>query len=209
MKEKEPIDEALRRMALEFNAPPPTPREEIWAGIEAKRGNDLEEYRRRKAGGRIRWLVGIAAVLLVGIGLGRWSVPVPGGQPSLAAARAESSALAYEIATTQHLSQAEALLTLARSATEDRLDVQTIAWAGDLLTTTRLLLDAQGTDPRLRVLLQDLELLLAEITHLGGRPLDSPTAKEELDLVKESIEQGSVLPRLRTAAPSALPNAAL
>lgn len=206
---EEHLDDTLRRAALEVNVPPPTPREAIWAGIDAARRNDLARYRRLRAGGRIRWAVGIAAVLLVGIGLGRWTATPPGA-PSLARYEPGGSRLAYQIAATQHLSQAEALLTLTRSSPADELDSQTIVWAGDLLTTTRLLLDSQAAaDPRLRLLLEDLELVLAEISHLESRPDGGPRAKEDLELVKESIEQGGVLPRLRAAVPSALPAAAL
>lgn len=204
-------DEVLRQLARDATNPPPTPREEIWAAIQERRGGELGRRRRMRLWqGRLGWAVGIAAALLIGVGLGRWSMRPGAPAPVVATAAApEASGLAYRVNANQHLSQAEALLTLTRSTRgAEELDAQAIAWAGDLLTTTRLLLDSPAADdPALRALLEDLELVLAGITHLrtGGAPARS---QEELDLVKESIEQGGVLPRLRTAIPSGVPAAA-
>ena len=52
-------------------------------------------------------------------------------------------------------------------------------------------------DGRTRLLLQDLELVLAEIAQLSPRP-SSP----DLDLITEGLEHGGVMSRLRTAVPS-------
>ena len=202
------FDEWLSEAAAEVRTPPETPREEIWASIQSARGeNDLQRRRDRRR--RMRWIewgVGIAALLLIGIGLGRYSVRPNAATPAVtpAVASAERSSNAYRLVTAQHLSQAEALLTLTRSASEaGDLDDQTIAWAKDLLSTTRLLLDSpDGDDPRLRALLQDLELVLAEITQLHSVAGAPGAADEELNLVKKSIEHVDVLPRLRTAIPA-------
>lgn len=198
------FDEWLIETAAEVRVPPETPREAIWAGIQAERGED--ELQRRRGRRRPRWIewgVGIAALLLIGIGLGRYSVRPDPAAPAPVAASEGGASTAYRVVTAQHLSQAEALLTLTRSASgADDLDGQTIAWAKDLLSTTRLLLDSpDGDDPRLRALLQDLELVLAEITQLRSAP-GQGAADEELNLVKKSIEHVDVLPRLRTAIPA-------
>jgi hypothetical protein len=52
-------------------------------------------------------------------------------------------------------------------------------------------------DPRTRLLLEDLELVLAEIAQLSPR-----SRAEDLELIREGIEQGDVMPRLRTAVPA-------
>jgi hypothetical protein len=199
------FDEWLIETAADVRVPPETPREEIWAGLQAARGED--ELQRRRGRRRLRWIewgVGIAALLLIGIGLGRYSVRPNPAALAPVAANPEGASTAYRVVTAQHLSQAEALLTLTRRASEaDDLDAQTIAWAKDLLSTTRLLLDSpDGNDPRLRALLQDLELVLAEITQLRSAPSSGAAADEELNLVKKSIEHVDVLPRLRTAIPA-------
>jgi hypothetical protein len=49
----------------------------------------------------------------------------------------------------------------------------------------------------MKVLLQDLELVLAEIAQLSPQP-----RSRDLDMIKEGLEQGGVLSRLRTAVPS-------
>ena len=205
------FDEWLVSAAAELRVPPQTPRDAIWEGIQSmRRADELQSRRGRSRLMRwIGWGVGIAALLLVGIGLGGYSIGVDAGQQMAAVrapapARAAPSAMAYRMVTAQHLSQAEALLTLTRSAGEARdLDQQTIVWAKDLLSTTRLLLDSPGADdPRLRALLQDLELVLAEITQLRSGAGSNGEADEELNLVKKSMEHVDVLPRLRTAIPA-------
>jgi hypothetical protein len=204
------FDDWLIEAAAEVREPPATPRDEIWEGISAAReGDELMKRRDRMRSVRgLGWGIGIAALLMVGVGLGRYSTEISqnGG---LAAGpdpvRSEQpSATAYRVVTAQHLTQAEALLTYTRGATDAaELDQQTIAWAKDLLSTTRLLLDSPGArDPRLRALLQDLELVLAEITQLRSGAGAQGEANEELNLVKKSMEHIDVLPRLRTAIPA-------
>lgn len=76
------LDERLRELAREhYNVPPATPREAMWARIEAAR----RQARGRQRGGVraawVGWGVGLAAMLALGIGLGRLTVeraPAPG-----------------------------------------------------------------------------------------------------------------------------------
>jgi hypothetical protein len=75
---------------------------------------------------------------------------------------------ALEIAAAQHLSQSEAYLTLFRPrCAPTTWTGLPVAAARQLLATNRLLLDSPVGDARLRPLLLDLELVLAEITQLG------------------------------------------
>jgi hypothetical protein len=110
--------------------------------------------------------------------------------------------VAYQLVTTEHLSRAEALLTAFRAqAAAGETDAQVARWAGDLLSSTRLLLDSPAAeDAQLRVLLQELELLLAQISQLPTRRAD-----EEIEMIERSLEQGGVMPRLRTAVPAGPP----
>jgi ubiquinone biosynthesis protein UbiJ len=106
---------------------------------------------------------------------------------------------AYHLATTEHLGQSEAFLTLFRASVRgggsERLASAT---ARQLLATNRLLLDSPAaSDARTRLLLQDLELVLAGIAQLSPQP-----RSRDLDLITEGLEQGGVLSRLRTAVPS-------
>jgi hypothetical protein len=72
------------------------------------------------------------------------------------------------------------------------------ATARELLTTNRLLLDSPAAEDRkTRLLLEDLELVLAEIAQLT--PEANPGDRE---LIREGMERGGMLSRLRTAVPA-------
>ncbi len=220
------FDDQLGDSARDYNTPPATPKEEMWAAIQAKRAEQTEGGQvDRRTGGRnnepedptilpfdrpssrpsvrpLRWAAGIAALLALGIGLGRLSAPKPGPAARLAVATDSGprvSEVAYRIAATEHLGQSEAFLTLFRASVHRGGNEQLAsATAGQLLATNRLLLDSPAaSDARTRVLLQDLELVLAEIAQLSSRP--SPP---DLDLITEGLERGGVMSRLRTAVPS-------
>ncbi len=208
------FDDQLRESAREYNTPPVTPREEMWAAIQARRAET--EKTEKTEGSRtgvtplrplhhlrpLRWPIGIAALLALGIGLGRLSAPRPGpAEPVIATSvnPPRTGDAAYRITTTEHLGQSEAFLTLFRASVRrggsDQLASPT---ARQLLATNRLLLDSPAaSDARTRLLLQDLELVLAEIAQLAPRP-SSP----DLDLITEGLERGGMMSRLRTAVPS-------
>jgi hypothetical protein len=107
---------------------------------------------------------------------------------------------AYRITTNQHLSEAEALLTSFRSRpiADRQMDAQLGAWARQLLSNTRLLLDSPvADDPQRRPLLEDLELVLVQIVQLS--PGSTP---QDRDLIEKSLQQDHVMTRLRTAIPA-------
>ncbi|MBC7790078.1 MAG: hypothetical protein H7Z74_09035 [Anaerolineae bacterium] len=114
--------------------------------------------------------------------------------------RERSTSSAYQIAAIQHLTQMEVLLTSFRSEAQGGrvMDDQLSVWAADLLGTTRLLIDSPaGEDQRLKRLLEDLELVLAQIAQLGPR-----RAGQEVEMINEAVEWRNVLPRLRSAIPA-------
>jgi hypothetical protein len=105
----------------------------------------------------------------------------------------------YQVATIRHLANAEALLTAFRTDSRDaKMDAQLSAWARDLLSNTRLLLDSHvADDPQRARLLGDLELVLAEIVQL------SPGASaQDRGLIEGTIRNGQVMTRLRSAIPA-------
>jgi len=185
------FDWVLREAAQDYHRPPDTPREEMWQRIEAAR----RARRARVLALRpwLRWGLAAAAVLAIGVGLGRVSMQ---HQQTIVVAPGD---LAYRVAAAQYLSRTEALLTGFRSeARTGRIDVQFAGQARDLLTTTRLMLDSPAAEgPRLRSLLEDLELVLAQIAQV---PQGSDRA--DLQLINQGLEQRSVLLRLRTANPA-------
>jgi hypothetical protein len=107
---------------------------------------------------------------------------------------------AYQLATMQHLSEAEALLTSfrARSPADQQMDAQLGSWARQLLSNTRLLLDSPvANDPQRRPLLEDLELVLVQIVQLS--PGSTPQDRE---LIEKTLQHDHVMTRLRTAIPA-------
>lgn len=272
------IDDLIRDEARDYNEPPATPRDAMWERIVAARsgeslrsGGAAEAIGSRGVSGDpiaaaaarprndrrslmplFRLGVGIAALLALGIGIGRRmerpsapgaaptvattpARPAPGGTdtvrtpavvepadagrelaeaprsagprgvPATLASRTErvgrAGSAAYDMALSQHLGQSEAFLTLFRSSVRSgHVDPVAFAAARQLLSTNRLLLDSRaGADPRSRQLLQDLELVLAQIAQLGAAADSS-----DMHIVTQDMDQGDVLPRLRTAVPAGI-----
>ncbi len=186
------LDRLLREGAPDYHRPPTTPREEMWRAIVATRA--ARRQRRGVWRTTLRWGVGIAAVLALGIAIGRFSA---GHGTADGDASGASSGLAYRVAAAQYLTRTEALLTGFRAETRAGAPAaQFAAQARDLLGTTRLMLDSPAAaDVRLRALLEDLELVLAQIAQL---PAGSD--REDVQIITHALEQRSVLLRLRSAS---------
>jgi len=196
------LDESLRAAARDYHTPPATPRDAMWRAIEAQRR--VERARRPATRRWIPWVAAAAAALIaLGVGIGRLSAPGvragPAATPVAITPAPRVNETAYRLATVEHLGQSEAFLTLFRvSVRSDGQERLASATARQLLATNRLLLDSPAAqDRRTRVLLQDLELVLAEIAQLSpGGPA------EDRKLIREGLERGGVLSRLRTVVPA-------
>ena len=183
-----------------YHAPRTPPREEMWARIEAaRRDKHVIELRPW-----LRWAVAAAAVLVLGIGIGRWSRNAPGGSKTAAGTQVSNEIdslanVAYQVAATQYLSRTEAFLTSFRADANRSANTARLArQARDLLTTTQLMLDSPAADnPRLRSLLEDLELVLMQISLLN--PVQDG---HDRDLITQGMNQSNVLPKLRSAIPA-------
>jgi hypothetical protein len=188
------FDERLREAARDYHTPPPTPRDEMWAEIAARRAAD----RRRVVRPWMRWGMGVAAVLLLGMAIGRFTAPrvaAPLGPEQVADQGAVPEGAVYQVAARQYLSRAEVFLTDFRAErTGGSVDSSFAAAARELLTSTRLMLDSPaGQDPRLRSLLEDLELILAQIAQFD---------RGDTQLIEQGLEQRGVLLRLRAEIPA-------
>ena len=192
------LDARLRDLAQDYHEPPAPPREEMWAAIAARRAAP----RVRVIRGPWVWGLAAAAVLAVGVALGRWSAARGPASDATVAADTPGAPVPADaplrLAATQYLSRAEALLTGVRSGSVP-VDAQFLASARDLLSMTRLLLDSPlAQDPQLLDLLEDLELVLVQVVQL--EPASGGT--DELDLITDGMNQRGVLPRLRSAIPA-------
>jgi hypothetical protein len=197
-----PLDPRLMDLAKRYREPPMLDAGALWKKIDASRRPAVD---RRKARGSRRpvmssraaaWITGIAALLVVGIGIGRLTAPTPSSVavPAVVSSGSDRVAsAALEVAAARHLSQAEAYLTLFQASVRSgRADSLPVATARELLATNRLLLDSPVANARLRPLLLDLELVLAEITQLGvsGRQAD-------VQFITDGLDHGDVMMRLR------------
>ena len=201
------FDELVEEMKRSHNPPPPVPTDRMWARIEARRAEQ-----RQRAGWR--WLkpaLAMAAVLLLGIAIGRvglrpdespvvadaeLSTPAP-DVPAAGAAPQDQTSVLVRHAAVDLFNKADALLTdlkVSSCATSDPEPVP--AWAGNLLVQTRLLLDSSlGEDPETKALLQDLELVLARITRLSREDCTG-----DVDRIRKDMKANATLDRLRLAA---------
>jgi hypothetical protein len=199
MMDDDRLDERLREAARDYHRPPAVPREAMWTRIAAERARRRAQPRVLPLRPWLRWSLAAAAVLLVGVALGRMTAS--GNFPGPAAPLANQAApdLPYRVAAAQYLTRTEALLTGFRTDTRSAAsDTQFVLQARDLLLTTRLMLDSPvAKSPRMKTLLEDLEVVLAQIATLApGR------GGEDLKLINEGIEQRGVLLRLRTSVPA-------
>jgi hypothetical protein len=209
------FDAWVAKMAPALNQPNAVPRAEMWDAIQAaqKTAQDAEAGRLpgvtplRRNHWRLMSL--IAAALLLGVAIDRFAlrqVELPtapvASAPSTPADSTDPARL-YRMAAAQTLTQAEALLTAYRaSGVADNNPVaarQLGSWGREVLSSTRLLLDSPaGDDPRLRPLLNDLELVLVQIIQLSGAPLEA----SDRELIDRALQDRNLLPRIRSAVPA-------
>jgi hypothetical protein len=208
MMNDERFDELMRDAKKTYRTPPAADFDAMWQSIEtAHFGGSTSATHRGERPGRMRasalqWM-GIAATLVVGIGIGRASSHFDHGAPAVVRATVAaapsrtdvSMARPYELETSQYLGQAAALL-VSLPSDASAPDEQFAARAADLLTRTRLLMDSPAaSNPSMRSLLDDLELVLMQVVHL-----QNSGNRTDLDLINRALEQRDVIPRLRTAA---------
>jgi hypothetical protein len=104
--------------------------------------------------------------------------------------------LAYRLVVLQHLAGSEAMITAFRTAARrGDMDAQLASWARELLSTTRMLESSAATqDPTMKRLLEDLDLVIAQIVQYATHGTNN---SEELDLIEQSITSRGVITKLR------------
>ena len=203
MMDDKKLDEILNDAVRSYRTPPDAPLDAIWSRVEAE-AFAVQPMVRRSSPSWRAFAGAIAATLVIGVALGRVTAVNEQSATTATAARQTSARLASNIAndpyqrqTQEFLGRAALLLASLPSSTrpglpDERLNEQ----ARQLLGTTRLLLDSPvGHEQRMKDLLEDLELVLAQVARL-----QTQHRGEALSLINEAIEARDVVPRIRTAA---------
>ena len=206
------LDEIIDREAKGYRAGGVPPADRMWSRIE---GDVTTAIKRHSFphGRNWPWLAagaGIAAALVIGIAIGRRTITndgrmtsivgvdssVVGGTPVDSIRAAQMRAVTWS-----HLVQAETFLTEVRADLKTgRHDPERGDRSRQLLARTRLIMANDAAPaPSVERLLEDLELVLAEIAALPDSGM-----RRSLDarLLDERLSAGTVLPRIRTILPS-------
>lgn len=194
MNQPDPLDTLLREAATSWRVPGDVPRDAIWAAVTAELDAPAVAARPRRTPGWGLLSAAVAAALLIGVAIGRrGTAPAAGTQT--AAVTPVAAHDPYQRATEELLGQTAVLLVaLPEQGAPAAANAQLVTQGVELLRTTRLLLDSPvATDPRMRALLDDLELVLAQVAGLEPRRAD------ELTLIRDAVHQRDLLPRLRSA----------
>ena len=213
------LDKLVRDLAADYNAPSGELDEDRRAAIFARIQEGRQQRNRRRTPAprarRWQWAVAMAAVLVIGFMLGRWQPQFGGGEvPEQVAVDQPMreidgrAPVAYQYAARDFLERTDNLLVMLQRAAYSpdantpfglATNDPTVGWAQALLRETRLLQDSPATegDPQLVQLLEDLELLLAQIVRAAGDNQDleeSPvTSPETLQRVRGEIERNTLM----------------
>ena len=211
---------AAANAAATYHAPPDTvPRDAMWQAIQARRAvgptravvalPEVVEappvtvaHTTRGALLRLpRWVTATGAAVAAAVAVAIVVPRIVTSPEATVAAVADSTAgaVAWRVASTEHFGLAESKLTTLSYPSEAQDDAQLSAWSRDLLESTRLLMDSPaGRDPKRRVLLMELELVLVQLVESG------PTMRAEDRSVMDDLMSRSalLLTRIRTTVPA-------
>ena len=192
------LDKIIDTAADHYNVPPVNPPfEQMWTAIESETfGRQIGPVAGRKGFSLANnpWLR-MAAVLVLGVAIGRVSTrpaptpetPTPLNEPVV---NAEAS---YEMSAERYLGQAVTLVAgLPRQLQTGRIDSAYAARATESLATLRQLMDSPAaSNPRLRALFEDLELVLVQVVLMPANG-----SAFEAKMIRQAIQERDVMPRL-------------
>jgi hypothetical protein len=194
------LDRLLDDAAQRWRMPVDPPLDAIWAAVAS------QAFQRRSRSSPGWGAVGIAAAvaLIAGVLGGRYSarpapLPVAATAARLAPLPASQASTTDpdQLAMSELLGRTAVLLAALPSDNAAReVDPGITIEGARLLTITRLLLDSPaGSDVRLHNLLQDLELVLAQVARLEPRH-----SSDEMHFIQTALDEHDIVPRLRSAA---------
>lgn len=191
---EERLTELLQDAGRTWMAAPEPDYDAMWRTIERE---SFDARRARRAQSWPLVFAGMAASLVLGVALGRFALPSPGGTAVAVVDDAAIPASGYDRVASELLGRTVLLLSALPAEARNAGAGEVFAsQATELLASTRLLLDSPAArDARFKTLLEDLELVLAQVAMLqSGRTLD------EIDFITDALEERDVVPRIRSAA---------
>jgi hypothetical protein len=206
--QEEPMDDHKLQHLIQASVPDARPLDDtsvdaLWHQIESAHFDGVRPVRSTLAPRRgfttvWRPLIAMAATLAIGFGLGRYSTPTEPALPPVTVVTEAAVPEPLRRSTSRYLDDAALLLASLQQDTSAS-DTRFTSQAETLLNTTRLLLDspAAASDPKLRDLLEDLELVLAQVARLR-----TAASAEDLSFIATALNERDVVPRLRTVAAS-------
>ena len=199
----EHLDTLIESVRDSYRAAPEPQLDVMWAAIDAELSGTPTRWQLARRS--TRWgLVGAAAaaMLVVGVGLGRWSVTNVKPEMLASAPATRGVRTVADVAeplqreTSNYLGATEVLLRDLQDSTSSGTYA---SQASSLLVKTRLLLDSPAaSDRHLKDLLEDLELVLAQIATLRGQDT-APRNAADLEMIRSALANHDLVPRLRTA----------
>ena len=193
------LDRLLDDAAQRWRVPIDPPLDAIWSGVASEA---FQRPSRSSPGWGAVGIAAAAALIVGGLG-GRYSAlhaPLPVTTAARVASLPVSPASATDPnqrAMSELLGRTAVLLAAlpAYNAAPD-VDPGITTEGARLLTITRLLLDSPaGSDVRLHNLLQDLELVLAQVARLEPRH-----HRDEMQFIQTALDEHDIVPRVRSAA---------
>jgi hypothetical protein len=195
------LDKIIDTAADHYNVPPVNPPfEQMWTAIEAESfGQVIPGSNEGSARGvslvNNPWLR-MAAVLVLGVAIGRFTMRAPIVPPAPAqtvvAERPDVEA-SYQLSAERYLGQAVTLVAnLPQQLQSGRMDSAYVSKASESLTQLRLIMDSPAaSNPRLRALFEDLELVLVQVVQMPetGNAI-------EAKLIRQAMQEKDVMPRL-------------
>src|SRR3954468_2647748 len=201
------LDDIINTAADHYNVPPVNPPfDAMWTAIETeafsrefipRSASDEGPGRRRVSLANNPWLR-MAAVLVLGVVIGRYTMraptmPAPVATTVAAAPAAVNSDASYQMSAERYLGQTVTLVAgLPRQLQSGRIDSAYVARASESLTQLRLLMDSPAaSNPRLRALFEDLELVLVQVVQMPANG-----SATDAKLIRQAMREKDVMPRL-------------
>jgi hypothetical protein len=193
------LDKIIDTAADHYNVPPVNPPfDQMWTAIEAEAfAPTVRSIAPAPRTSLVNnpWLR-MAAVLVLGVAIGRFTMQSPAVPPAptqTVVAQAPDFEASYQLSAERYLGQAVTLVAgLPKQLQAGHMDSAYVAKASESLTQLRLIMDSPAaSNPRLRALFEDLELVLVQVVQMPatGNAI-------EAKLIRQAMREKDVMPRL-------------